>query len=206
MTDAVKARCSTGRTSDAIMSAFDTLDSARARLVDLGAGTFAHVSGSLARHVERTEALLRQWGSRPALCAAGLYHAVYGTAGIDGALVSLADRGTIAEAIGVEAERIAYLYGACDREAFHPRIGTADQLQFVDRFIGSAYPIAHSDLCDFCELTIANELELALASRAFRDKHRNALSALFERMRGIASAEALSSYEDAFGMSARVAR
>jgi hypothetical protein len=188
------------------MSPSDTVDDARARLVDWGAGAFPHVSGTLASHVERTEALLRRWGSRHALCVAGLYHAVYGTAGIDGALVSIADRGSVAQTIGAEAERIAYLYGACDRDAFHPRIGTADQLRFVDRFTGTEYPIAHSDLGDFCELTIANELELALTSRAFRDKHRDALSALFERMRGIASAQALSSYEDAFGLALRVTR
>jgi len=49
-----------------------------AHLVAIGADAFPHVSGSLARHLAATERLLRNWGSRDALCIAGLYHAVYG--------------------------------------------------------------------------------------------------------------------------------
>ena len=77
----------------------------------------------------------------------------------------------IAGAIGVEAEAIVYLYGACDRDAFHPRIGTPHETQFVDRFSRSEYGIAPSALADFCELTLANEFELACSSAAFWAKH-----------------------------------
>lgn len=156
------------------------------RLAALGAGSFAHVNGPLDQHLHRTAQLLRDWGSRDALCVAGLYHAVYGTAGIRGALVGIEERSTIADSIGDDAERIAYLYGACDRDRFHPRIGTDAQFRFVDRFAQTEYPIAEPLLRDFCELTVANELELATQSAAFLRKHGE-LRALFQRMQGLVS-------------------
>lgn len=152
------------------------------RLAAMGAGDFAHVAGTLAPHLSNTAALLQQWGNRDALCIAGLYHALYGTDGIKGELTTLASRSAIAEVIGAEAEAIVYVYGACDRDAFHPRIGTPRETQFVDRFNAVEYSIPVSMLADFCELTLANELELARSSAAFLAKHRHDLAELANRM------------------------
>jgi len=160
-----------------------------AELVAFGADAFPHVSGSLARHLVETERLLRSWKSRDALCLAGLYHAVYGTDGIRGSLAGDDRRGAIVAIIGAEAEALAYLYGACARATFHPRIGTPDQLRFADRFTHSEYAIGEPALRDFCEITVANELELALASDAFRIEYATELSAFFRRMEGLLSAE-----------------
>src|SRR3954451_15759285 len=137
-------------------------------LVALGGERLPHVSGTLAAHLRRTEHLLRSWGSRDALCLAGLYHAVYGTAGIRDKLVEVSQRRSIADVIGAEAEAIVYLYGACDRARYHPRIGTAAQSRFVDRFTGTEYRLSAASLRDFCELTMANEVELARTSERFR--------------------------------------
>jgi hypothetical protein len=167
------------------------------RLLELGANEFPHVAGSLAPHLRRTEALLSRWGNRSALCLAGLYHAVYGTEGIRGSLVGLESRPAIAEVIGSEAEHIAYLYGACARSQFHPRIGTLDQLRFVDRFTMSEYAIAESALRDFCELTLANQLELAISSEAFRAQYGAELADFFDRMRGLVSEAGYETYRRA---------
>jgi len=166
------------------------------RLTTMGAGEFVHVVGTLAPHLQGTAALLERWGNRETLCLAGLYHAVYGTAGIHGALVSHERRSLIADAIGTEAEAIVYLYGACDRDAFHPRIGTAHATQFVDRFTRSEYSIAQSAFADFCELTLANEFDLARSSAAFAAKHGRSLARLAERMRGHVSDAALGAFRD----------
>lgn len=154
------------------------------RLHALGAAAFPHVNGTLERHLHGTERLLRQWGGREALCIAGLYHAVYGTAGIEGCLTGLDARDAIARIIGAEAESLVYLYGACDRERFHPRIGTAAQNGFVDRFAAREYAITDAQLRDFCEITVANELDLALGNPHFAQRHGDALLELFARMRG----------------------
>ena len=166
------------------MTVGDRLD---ARLHALGAAAFPHVNGTLEAHLHGTERLLRQWGSREALCVAGLYHAVYGTDGIAGCLTGLDTREAVARVIGDEAEALVYLYGACDRERFHPRIGTPAQNTFVDRFEAREYTIDGATLCDFCEITVANELDLALGNPGFARRHAAALLDLFGRMRGLAS-------------------
>lgn len=160
------------------------------QLQSLGAARFAHVNGTLEQHLYATMRLLRRWGNREPVCVAGLYHAVYGTGGIAGRLAGLDARTAIAEVIGKEAEALAYLYGACDRERFHPRIGTPAQSIFVDRFTPCEYPITEAALRAFCEMTAANELELAEASVSFRERHRTELRLLFARMRGLISAAA----------------
>lgn len=166
------------------------------RLATLGAAAFAHVNGSLESHLRGTEALLRRWGNRDALCVAGLYHAVYGTDGITGSLAGIDTRADIARIIGAEAERLAYLYGACARDAFHPRIGTANQLRFTDRFAGCDYAITLADLRDLCEITVANELELASAGDHFRARHACELVALVERMEGLVTRAAVAAARD----------
>jgi hypothetical protein len=163
----------------------------------LGADAFVHVNGSLALHLRGTERLLRRWGCREALCLAGLYHAVYGTDRITGCLVDLGQRTAIAGVIGVEAEGLAYLYGACARETFHPRIGTPEQRIYTDRFTGSEYRITQSQLCDLCEVTVANEVDLALGNDRFRTRHGRELMDFFDRMRGLASEAALAAARDA---------
>ena len=159
-------------------------------LQGLGSSAFPHVNGTLAAHLQGTGRMLRSFGARDALCVAGLWHAVYGTDGIRGSLSSLDDRAAIAELIGVESEALVYLYGACARDAFHPRIGTPDALRFVDRFAKTEYPITVQQLRDFCELTLANELELVQNGQRFRAKHALELDRFFGRMRGLVSERA----------------
>jgi hypothetical protein len=166
-----------------------------AQLQDLGAGEFEHLNGSLATHLHGTETLLRQWGARPALCRAGLYHAVYGTDGYQPALLGLAHRQRIQALLGEEAEALAYLYGAADRGRFYPRIGTPAQCLFSDRFTQADHEISLNQLADLCELVMANELEIASGSEAFRAQYGAALSELFERMQGLVSEAAFASYQ-----------
>lgn len=158
-----------------------------AHLHALGAGEFAHLNGSLVAHLRGTESLLREWGANDTLCAAGLYHAVYGTEGYQPSLAGLDMRQRIAELIGTEAEQLVYLYGACHRRVFYPRIGTPDQLAFSDRFCDSEYTIMPEQLGQLCEIILANELEIARGSPAFRAEYGGPLSELFERMRGLVS-------------------
>ena len=187
----ITARSSAEREAIGAKSAMSVREHALQQLQALGAGDFVHVNGSLVLHLRGTEALLRRWGNRDALCLAGLYHAVYGTDRIAGFLANLGMREAIADVIGAEAEGLAYLYGACAGETFHPKIGTPDQLTFADRFTDSEYPITELQLRDVCEMTVANELDLALGNARFSSKHREELLRLFERMRGLASEAAL---------------
>jgi len=158
-----------------------------ARLQALGAGEFQHLNGTLTAHLYGTETLLREWGANELLSTAGLYHAVYGTDGYNSALVNLSMRESIATLIGADAEELVYLYGACDRGVFYPRIGTEKQLMFADRFSNTEYEITPKQLTNLCELILANELEIAMGSSAFREKYGASLIQLFERMPGLVS-------------------
>ena len=168
-------------------------------LAALGADEVAHVNGSLGAHLRGTHDLLQSFGQRDAVCLAGLYHAVYGTAGFHRSLVDVTNRQRVVVVIGTEAEALAYLFGACDRAIFHPRIGTADQHRFVDRLEGCERTIGVGTLRDLCELTVANELELASHNAKFRARYACSLRQFFERMNGLLSPAATHAYQAMLG-------
>lgn len=170
-----------------------------AQLHAMGAGEFAHLNGSLAAHLRGTEALLRSWGASELVCVAGLYHAVYGTDGYPTALTGLNARSQISSLIGMEAEALTYLYGACNRAVFYPRIGGESQFLFADRFQAAEYAISIEQLKNLCELILANELEIALNSAEFRANYGPQLAPLFERMRGLVSEAGFASFRRVLG-------
>lgn len=156
-------------------------------LVELGARDVRHVNGSLLSHLQGTRDLLRAWGSRKALCAAGLYHAVYGTFGFKHALIDDARRAEVAAIIGEEAERIAYVFGACDREYFYREILTTPEPEYRDRLTRKKSRLPADVFRDLCELTLANELEIVRAAENPAKRVGEQLRAVLERMAAWAS-------------------
>lgn len=77
----------------------------------------------LSDHLLGTYRVLRDWGCNPDVCAAGLFHGLYGPRGAGTALLSLKHRDTLREAIGTRAEELVYLYSALDRSSDHLRRG-----------------------------------------------------------------------------------
>ncbi|MGB0944999.1 MAG: DUF6817 domain-containing protein [Marinomonas sp.] len=160
----------------------DTNDVRFKALEALGAGEFDHLNGSLISHLTGTFKMLKAWGAADYVCDAGLFHAAYGTAGFDETMVSLSQRAKIAEVIGKEAEALVYLYCSCDRDyVFESSIGK-DPIAFKDRFTGECFTLDDEQACAFCELTLANELELLLTSEAFVAKYGAELYDLFENI------------------------
>ena len=159
-------------------------------LQHMGAGEFVHLNVSLEAHLCGTEYLLRSWGAPEHVCRAGLFHAAYGTAGFADALTPIALRSEISNLIGQQAENLVYLYCACDRNKFYPSIGSPAQNQFPDRFMATTLQVAPTVLGELCELTAANELEIARGSQPFRVQHGAALAVLFNRMGNLLSEDA----------------
>lgn len=153
------------------------------RLQALGAGDFEHLNGSLIEHLQGTQHLLQDWNASSVLQNAGLYHAAYGTAGFDEKLLSLDKRHEIAEIIGKDAEELVYIYCACDRDIFFPQFYTNTQVIYTNRFTQEKYILPSKLLRDFCELTAANELELASTSGDFLKAYGTTLYQLFTHMR-----------------------
>ncbi|WUB90529.1 hypothetical protein OG812_00075 [Streptomyces sp. NBC_00566] len=166
-----------------------TTDQAVTLLREFGADTIAHPGGTLLTHLQRVQARLATWKARPALQLAGLCHAFYGTDGFPTALLPLDRRDDLAAVIGAEAEAIVYLYASCDRKATYPALNQADAA-FHDRFTGRPHVPGPQLRRDFTELSAANELDLAIADSAFRDKWGPQLLALFSRLQDFLSADA----------------
>jgi hypothetical protein len=169
------------------------------KLKELGAGEFTHLKGSLVEDLAGTYNLLANWGNDETLCRAGLYHAVYGTSGYADQLVTLGNRNTIKTLIGDAAENIVYSYCACPREIFWPQIGKVANPIFKDRFTDDEYSVGIEWLKNFCELTVANELEIAKKSETFIEEFGTELRQLFTSMKPYLSTAAYTSFCDTLG-------
>lgn len=169
------------------------------QLSRLRAGEFEHMDGSLIDHLCGTKELLASWSASEVLQDAGLYHAAYGTAGFNESLVSTTRRDEIANVIGKAAEDIVYLYCACDREYFWPQFSASDNPKFKNRFTGQLLLPSNQELCNFCELTVANELEIATDNIEFISTHGRKLYVLFTNMQAYLSPQANSAVEVILG-------
>jgi hypothetical protein len=166
----------------------------------LGAGDFGHLNGSLEQHFVGVRRILESWGADQTLTRAGLFHAAYGTAAFTPVMVSLDRRGEIGRLIGSAAETIVYTYCACDRGSFWPQIGRSDAVIFRDRFTGEARSIDGHELRQYCELTCANEIEIASNDPKFVEHYGAQLGALFDRWIGLLSAPASRAAAEVFAI------
>ena len=157
------------------------------KLSELGAGEFEHLNGSLIKHLNSTYHLLEKWGASQELCDSGLYHAEYGTAGFETQVVSLSQRNDIANIIGQTSEEIVYLYCSCDRGFVFDDFDGNSVIRFRDRFTETEFELTHEQAQQFCELTVANELELAIDSAEFLKEHGQGLLHLFTKMKPLLS-------------------
>ena len=129
-------------------------------MMDRGAGTIDHPGGTLGAHLRRTGERLASYGVDDDLVVAGRCHAAYGTAGFDVALLTLDERELLRTRIGVRAEALVHEYCSCDRRLTYPAIGDAAPLMH-DRWSGVSYPLPPDRAAAFCNLTVANELDIA---------------------------------------------
>jgi hypothetical protein len=88
-----------------------------------------------------------------------------------------------------------YLYCSCDRNYVLPKIGGSDQIRFKDRFNGALFTLSTEQANLFCELTVANELELVYASEKFKNTHGRELFECFEGMEIFLSFQAREAYK-----------
>ena len=170
------------------------------KLKEFGAGGFEHVDGTLWDHLLGTRDILADWGASTMLQDAGLFHACYSTAGFGEQLVELEQRNRIIEVIGEQAENIVYHYCACDRELFYPRFSETTTPKFTNRFNGEDYFLDDALLKDFCELTVANEIEIAVGNDKFIGKHGASRYRIYKAMSGYLSNSAINRVEKIFGL------
>jgi hypothetical protein len=153
-------------------------------LESLGAGDRGHSDGSLLTHLVHTYLILRSWGESVDLATAGLFHSIYGTAGYHFALIGFDDRHALRQLIGREAEAVAYLFCACDRDSIFENVIHGEPYHLYDFRQEIRIPISRNTLSALLTIDLANSLEqlptdLASISANTEDKHRYSLASSF---------------------------
>ncbi|WP_063752854.1 DUF6817 domain-containing protein [Streptomyces sp. NRRL S-350] len=158
-----------------------------------------HPGGTLLAHLRRVAALLADWGCDPAVQAAGLCHAAYGTDGFDRTLLSPDRREELADLIGRRAEALVHLYASCDRAAVYPRLGVERTPVFRDRFTGDERTPTEEELRAFLAITVANELDVLAHNAELAARYGPDLYGLFARVRSLLPPAAWQACTDLLG-------
>ena len=99
--------------------------------------TSHHASRSLSEHLTGTWHLLVDWGLDESVCIAGLCHSIYGTESFQTACLEVEERKRVQKILGEEAEELAFLFGALEREAF---LDNPSSHEITSRFDGVKIP------------------------------------------------------------------
>jgi Domain of unknown function (DUF6817) len=134
-------------------------------LKSLGYSDLMHDSGvPFLSHLIGTRRVLVEWGSRPALCDAGLFHSVYGTEYFQPA--QAASREQVQAVIGAEAERVAWLWCNIERDTLDIRRRSVRL-----RSTHSAEALSDTEVSDIATLWSADTVEqigrMSVDERAF---------------------------------------
>lgn len=98
--------------------------------------------------------MLKAWGCESHVCDAGLFHSIYGTQIFKTQTVPYTERGRIRAHIGARAERLAYLFSACDRPGgFIRTIGSGTLL---NKITGAEEAVGPDELAELLLIECAN--------------------------------------------------
>jgi hypothetical protein len=104
-------------------------------------------------HLLGTRRLLVEWGGRPALCDAGLFHSAYGTEYFEPD--QPASRDEVCSVIGEEAEEIAHAWCTIRRDT----IDLTGTPTAIDRHTGERYELGDQLAADVATLWAADTVE-----------------------------------------------
>ena len=125
-------------------------------LIELNTDLLSHSQGTLIDHLQKTYELLKQWNNPNYVCLAGLFHSIYGTQIYKKQTLGLDKRDIIRNAIGVQAEYLAFLFCIMDRGYFYNNLNSQKLRCLED---GSYILISEEIKRNLCEILVANELE-----------------------------------------------
>jgi hypothetical protein len=168
-------------------------------LVGLGVEEVPHTHKSFLAHLIGVYCYVQARGGSEELCAAGLFHSIYGTELFQGFKLPLERRPEVRELIGERAERLAYLNCAMDRASFDRAAEqTRGPYRFRNRLTGAEVELAADDFDDLCRIHLYDWLEQVPRAQKW-DYRRPAYRRLAERLGGVA----LQSYDQVFAQERR---
>jgi len=148
---------------------------------------------NLMTHLEATYELLASWEAPEPIALAGLFHSVYGTDAFEHACLLLEERAQVRAVIGKEAERLAYLFCALDRDEFFADVGSS---RLVSRFGDGVIDVSDGETRAICEILLANEIDLAIAKKGADrpDKIEKKVGAVYALIKDYVSPAAAACY------------
>ncbi|MEM9541301.1 MAG: DUF6817 domain-containing protein [Cyanobacteria bacterium P01_E01_bin.42] len=125
----------------------------------LGTSSQVHILGSLRNHLIGTYKVLVEWGNPEYIAVGGLFHSIYGTQTFKVPSISLEERSRIREAIGLDAENLAYLFCVTERQGFFYEAEKPEPILWdcVHHQLISTTP---QTIRDLIEIEVANAIEL----------------------------------------------
>ena len=118
-----------------------------------------HSDRGLFDHLLGTRQVLVEWGARPALCDAGLFHSIYSTEHFEQTAVPLTRRDEVRQLIGEEAESLVWLFCMMRRETFFLDLGKDRSPSVEHRESGERILLSRAQHQDLLTLLFANSLE-----------------------------------------------
>jgi hypothetical protein len=163
-------------------------------LDEVGTAERPHGGRSLREHLEGTCRLLEQWGNPDEVCLAGLFHSIYGTQYYRGQSLPPEQRERVRRRIGLRAEELAYLFGACDREHLVSNVHKSGDYTLLDRIRQQEVPISGRTLSALLEIELANVLEQLPPSTELGEELRALWLRRWKKVRPFVSARAYNSF------------
>jgi hypothetical protein len=118
-----------------------------------------HSKRNLYAHLEGTHDLLHAWDNPEPVCAAGLFHSIYGTWHFRHKAFPIEERQVIRDLIGKEAEFLAYVFCVTQRpKDFLANIFASD-IVMRDHHAGHALRLTRAELNKLLEIEAANLIE-----------------------------------------------
>lgn len=157
-------------------------------LEELSVDEHPHSGRTLLEHLSGTRDLLAAWGNGPEVCAAGLFHSIYGTAYYKIQSASLDRRGDVAAVIGAQAEQLAFLFCVTDRTGFLEQASSVEPV-LNDRVHEASIRVSPETIDALLEIEMANCVEQIDPARA-KPGTADRLQQMQDRARGHVSAGA----------------
>src|SRR5262249_20735290 len=115
-----------------------------------------HTDRGLFDHLLGTRQLLVEWGARPALCDAGLFHSVYSTEYYEQEAVPFTMRSEVRQLIGDEAELLVWLFCMMRRNTLFQNLERDQDFSVQHRLSGEQIPLSDAQFQDLVTMTLAN--------------------------------------------------
>jgi hypothetical protein len=158
-------------------------------LVGLGVEQIGHTGKSYLAHLIGVYRLMEARGCSEELCAAGMFHSVYGTELFQRFKLALERRPEVRALIGERAERLAYWNCAMDRASLDRALEQAEgPYRIIDRLTNEEVTLTQEDFDDLCRVHLYDWLEQVPRSRWW-DYRPAAYRRMAERLSGVAQEE-----------------